>query len=122
MLKRKYRLVKRSAFVATYRLRHSYYKSGIALWVGKEIDDRSNFLTRAAFVVSKKTHKRAVKRNRLKRLMRESYRLFLKENKIQKSQKYLSLIFVGHEKALGKSFSEIRSVMYELLNGIKDVN
>ena len=117
MLKRKYRLTNNRAFKATYRLKNSYYKSGIILWVGKEKTD--DLPTKAAFVVSKKTHKRAVRRNRLKRLMREAYRLFLKNNSIEKSQKYMSLIFIGQEKALGKDFKEIQSIILELLNGIK---
>jgi len=75
-------------------------------------------LTRAGFVVSKKTHKRAVKRNRLKRLMRESYRLLLKKNQVGSSQKYLSIIFVGHEKAIGKSFKEINEIVSKLLGEI----
>ena len=120
MLKRKYRLTKNSAFNATYKVKHSYYNSGIVLWVGKEKNE--DYPTRAAFVVGKKTHKRAVRRNRLKRRMREAYRLFLKSNNIQNSQKYISLIFIGQEKALNKSFKEIQSIMFNLLNGIKDVS
>ena len=118
MLKRKYRLTKNSAFNATYRLKISYYKSGIILWVGRL--KTHDYPTHVAFVVSKKTHKRAVKRNRLKRLMRENYRLFLKNNVIQKSQNYVSLIFVAQDKALNKSFKEIQSIMLDLLNGIKE--
>ena len=120
MLKKQYRLKKHSAFTATYRLKNSYYKSGIALWVGKPKDE--GHLTRVAFVVSKKTHKRAVKRNRIKRLMREAYRILLKDGKIEKSQQYMSLIFVGHDGALNKSFNEIQTIMEELLNGIKNDN
>lgn len=118
MLKKQFRLKKDSAFNATYRIRHSYCINGIVLWVGKK-KDRPDIPTKAGFVVSKKTHKRAVKRNRLKRLMRESYRLLLKENKISKSQEYISLIFVGFEKALSKDFKEINGIIYSLLNGIK---
>lgn len=117
MLKKQFRLTKKSAFSATYRIKHSYHIGGIVLWVGKKKDD-SQYPTRAGFVVSKKTHKRAVKRNRLKRLMRESYRLLQKEGKIDKSQEYLSLIFVGFERALGKDFPQTQQIVYGLLNKI----
>lgn len=119
MLKKQFRLKKNSAFSATYRIKHSYHRHGIVLWVGKRKTD-PQFPTKVGFVVSKKTHKRSVKRNRLKRLMRESYRLLLKEGKIDKTQQYMSLIFVGFERALGKDFSQIQSLIFDLLNNIKE--
>lgn len=88
------------------------------LWVGKEKTDPT-YQTKVGFVVSKKTHKRAVKRNRLKRLMRESYRLLLKENNLGGSQQFMSLIFVGYEKALDKNFKEINTVIEKLIKNIK---
>ena len=118
MLKQQFRLKKKSAFNATYRIKHSYCINGVVLWVGRKKTD-VKFSTKVGFVVSKKTHKRAVKRNRLKRLMRESYRLFLKENKLLNSQQYQSLIFVGFERALGLEFSQMQKIINGLLEKIK---
>ncbi len=114
MLPKDYRLKSRAAFAATYRVKNSHYCQGIVLYVGKEKSDNS-VPTKVGFVVSKKTHKRAVKRNRLKRLMRESYRLLLKNNDLGNSQKYMSLIFVGYEKALGQNFDEVQNNINTLI-------
>lgn len=118
MLPKQYRLKNRSAFKATYKVKNSSHKGGVTLFVGVSKKDEQT-LTKVGFVVSKKVHKRAVKRNRLKRLMRESYRLLLKENNLGNSQKYLSLIFIGTDKALGKSFKEIDTSVKKLINGIE---
>lgn len=124
MLKEQFRLKKNSAFSATYRIRHSYCIGGVVLWVGKKKTDAQYPTkvgpTKVGFVVSKKTHKRSVKRNRLKRLMRESYRLLQKEEAISKSQNYVSLIFVGFEKALQHDFKKMKSIVYKLLDNIKE--
>lgn len=116
MIPRSLRLKNKSAFSATYRVKNSVYRGGIALFAG--VPKKEECPTRVGFVVSKKTHKRAVKRNRLKRLMRESYRILLKENELGNSQKYLSLVFVGHEKALGKSFKDVKSIVKYLLEEV----
>ena len=111
MLKRENRLKRKSAFNATYRLKKFRFKNGISINFGEFADDGN--IVKIGFVVSKKTHKRAVKRNRLKRLMRESVRLILKEE--NNLNKYVSMIFTAHSGALGKSFSEIDSTIKALI-------
>lgn len=117
MLPKQYRLKKRIAFKATYRINHSSHSGGVVLFAGKEKNDET-INTKVGFVVSKKVHKRAVKRNRLKRLMRESYRILLKEDKLFNSQKYLSLIFVGTSNALNKNFEHIKNSITKNLEKI----
>jgi len=117
MIPKQYRLKKRIAFSATYRAKNSFHVSGITLFAGKLKKTESD-ITKAGFVVSKKVHKRAVKRNRLKRLMRESYRLLLKNGELGASQKYLSLVFVGGTNALGMNFSQVKSSVKKLLEKV----
>lgn len=116
MLPKQYRLKKRIAFKATYKVKNSTHLGGVTLFAGKLKKDDN--VTKVGFVVSKKVHKRAVKRNRLKRLMRESYRLLLKENKLGNSQKYMSLIFVASSSALDKDFKSIKLIIEKMLEKI----
>lgn len=114
MLPKNYRLKNKSAFKATYHVQNSFYKNGIIMFLGRKKLDTD---CKIGFVVSKKTHKRAVKRNRLKRLMRESIRLIIKEGFDFKNNQ--SVIFVGKSKALGKTFKETDETIRELLKEIK---
>lgn len=113
MLPKEYRLKNKSAFNATYRVQNSFYKNGIVMFCGRL--KKTDAPAKIGFVVSKKTHKRAVKRNRLKRLMRESVRLILKDGYNFDVQ---SVVFVGKSQALGKSFKEVDFAIKELLKEI----
>lgn len=114
MLPKEYRLKKRAAFKATYKINNSFHFGGITVFCGKIKEN--NTPTKVGFVVSKKIHKRAVKRNRIKRLMRESYRLLLKENKTD--TKHLSLIFVASSKLLNKDFKYVKNSIEKLVSKI----
>ena len=114
MLPKQYRLKKRSAFTATYRTGKTLHKDGITVFCGKK--KTGDIQTKIGFVVSKKIHKRAVKRNRIKRLMRESLRLYIKNSPQTFDTQYMSLIFVASTKILNKNFSEISKATNKLLN------
>ena len=117
MLPAQYRLKKRTAFAATYRSGISFHRSGITVFCGKK--KSADYPTKIGFVVSKKIHKRAVKRNRIKRLMRESVRLYIKSD-LNFDTKYMSLIFVASTSLLDKNFSDIdvsiKKLMGKILN------
>lgn len=115
MLQKQYRLKNKYAFKATYRLRNIVANENLILYVGKPKQNES-MPTKVGFVVSNKIHKRAVKRNRIRRLVRESYRLLLKENKIPYAQKYVSLIFMVKQNSLNADFKNINRSVVQLID------
>ncbi len=115
MLAKKFRLKKYSAFEATYRLKKIAADENVCIYFGKE-KPNPEITTKIAFVVSKKIHKRAVVRNRIKRLMRESVRLIIKNSQIEGINKYLSVICVARNNAIGKDFKTINKSVYTLLD------
>lgn len=115
MLPKEYRLKKRNAFNATYRTGTSFHKDGITVFCGK--NKTSDCITKIGFVVSKKIHKRAVKRNRIKRLMRESIRLYIK-SKPDFNPKQMSIVFVATQRVLGKSFNDVDMAIQKIMSKI----
>lgn len=77
----------------------------------KDLNEDGQEVSRFAVVVSKKIFRRAVDRNRAKRLVRESLRLLLKERKINGVYKMVFLVQ-----------SDIKEKkMYEVKNDIEDL-
>ena len=116
MLPEQYRLKKRTAFSATYKTGISFHQKGVTLFCGRLKKEGD---TKIGFVVSKKIHKRAVKRNRIKRLMREAVRLYIK-NANSFDSKYMSLIFVASAKLLEKDYNYINKNIAELMEKVND--
>ncbi len=114
MLKKQFRLKKNSAFTATYKLKNSMADDYLIVYLGKK-KESYEIPTKAAFVVSKKIHKRAVKRNRIKRLVREAYRLAWKDGELDYLSKYLSVIVLAKNKALDADYSTLKSSLLYLL-------
>lgn len=91
------------------------------MYAGKIKEDK-NCPTRVGFVVSKKVHKRATKRNRIKRLMRETIRLMLKNNETEILDKYQSLIFIAKSNMLENNLEDTKNTILTLLNKLANKN
>lgn len=115
MLKRINRLKKRNSYTATYNNNNIVKNDLIVVYAGKIKTDK-NCPTRVGFVVSKKIHKRATKRNRIKRLIRENIRLMLKNSELEEINNYQSIIFVAKKDILNKNFEEIRNTILILMD------
>ena len=119
MLPKKYRLKNYSSFIATYKINNFVCDENLFVYLGKEKTDQT-LPTKVGVVVSKKVHKRAVKRNRIKRLIRESYRLMLKNGEIDFVQNRMSIIIVGRKGALDSDFNAIKNSVFTLLKKFSD--
>lgn len=73
MLPKKERLTRSSEFAYVYHQKHSVANSLLILYVGCKKKNEL-YPSRVGFIVGKKVHKRAVKRNRIKRVLREIYK------------------------------------------------
>ena len=121
MLKNENRLKSRKAFKATYNNNFIVSDESIVLYAGKIKTDK-NCPTRVGFVVSKKVHKRAVKRNRIKRIIRENIRVMLKGDRLAELNNYQSLIFMAKEDILDKTFDEVRNTILILMDKLANKN
>ncbi|MCK4799872.1 ribonuclease P protein component [Candidatus Parcubacteria bacterium] len=106
MLKKEFRLRKQKDFENVFD--KGVYFSGKYLML-KAVENNLPF-SRFGFVVSKKVSKKAVERNRAKRLMSESIRL--SQEKIKSG---FDIIFVSRAGIVGKNLEEIKESMEKLL-------
>ena len=118
MLPKNYRLKNNTAFNATYKLKNVVSNKHFLLYLGAPVTEETQTL-KIGFVVSKKFHKRAVKRNRIKRLLREVIRLKIKEGKLLDAQKLRSMIFIAKPPSVDLDYKSTEIAVNELLERIK---
>ena len=112
MLAKKYRLRKNSEFVATYAQKKHVANECIILNLGKQ-KPFLEYITKVAFVVSKKIDKRAVVRNKIKRRMREAYKELTKAN--PNYNQWISLIFSAKKECITADYKIIKAQLKEIL-------
>lgn len=108
------KLRKNSEFRAVYRRGRSFSNSILVLYVFKNYKNKN--INRLGISVSKKVGCSVV-RNRVKRLIRESYRL----NKYRFKTGY-DFIFIARTTIKGSSYLEVEKCLIDLLNKFKLVN
>ncbi|MCQ2958026.1 MAG: ribonuclease P protein component [Candidatus Gastranaerophilales bacterium] len=112
MLAKRYRLRKNIEFVATYAQKKYVSNKYLTLNLGKP-KPHNDFISKVAFVVSKKVDKRAVVRNKIKRRMREAYKILIKDN--PNYQKWISLIFSSKTEFINADFETVKAQMKHAL-------
>ena len=117
MLPKRYRLKNKNAFDATYKQKKVLSNRLLTVYCGKKKPNETA-TTKIGFVVSKKIHKRAVKRNRIRRLIREACRLLIKYGKFP--QNHLSLIFLPKQSALSADFNAVYSAVKHLAEKLRN--
>lgn len=115
MLKKKYRLKKETAFSATFRLKDCKSNAFLTVYKGKAKTNPA-IPTKIGVIVSKKVHKRAVKRNKIKRRLREIYIEACKNGLSENLQQALSIIFIANAKSLEADFLTLKEAVFEILN------
>lgn len=106
-------LFKEGRFVGGQLVTIKYWKIDPGLYPKR---DYSTDDLRLGFVAGLKVSKRAVKRNRVKRQMREIVRLLLKEERVKKG--YFVLV-IAKPGILEKEYKEIESDIYQVFSRAK---
>jgi ribonuclease P protein component len=114
MLKKNLRLKKNTAFSATFKLKNCKSNNILTIYLGKQ-KNNDNIPTKAGFIVSKKIHKRAVKRNKIKRRLREIFSKCLKNHSFPIIEQSLSIIFIANSKSLDADFKTLEQATLNLL-------
>lgn len=84
--------------------------------MSKQKGESFNLLkTRVGFVVAKKIHKRSTKRNRIKRLIRENYRNFLKSCPSSNNIKWQRMIFIARNPMLNANYDDVKAALEDCL-------
>ncbi|MCK5490255.1 MAG: ribonuclease P protein component [Candidatus Pacebacteria bacterium] len=106
MLKKQFRIRKQKDFENVFSKGRYISEKFLTL---KIVSNKLAF-SRFGFIISNKVSKKAVERNRAKRLLRESIRLFQDSIKSQ-----IDFVFIPKKEIIGKDFVEVNECVEKLL-------
>lgn len=115
-LKKSERLCSKKAFEFLFTKGRSFFNHPIKIVYGKEKAEDS--CVQAAFGAPKRNFKRAVRRNRIKRILRDIYRKNKLEN-MEGFHQYLMITYISKEI---DSYEIIKNALIKTLNDIKAYN
>lgn len=109
MLKKTQRLKSFKQIGRIYQLKRSVANPFLILYAGVAKKDE-NIETKITFVISKKIDKRAVKRNLIKRRLREAYTIINPKINLE------DMIIISRPPILNASFEEIKTALEDILD------
>ncbi len=106
MLPEHERLRKKTDFNKVFKLKCSVSTPLLVAYIAIKKETNNNTLPRIGFVVGKKIHKKATKRNKVKRRLREAYRS-LRDKKPHLVISFKDIIFIARPPILEQDYFEI---------------
>ncbi len=114
MLSKTERLKKNIDFVKTYNIKKSVSNALLILYVGEK-NKNPQYPTKVGFVVGKKIHKKAIKRNRIKRHIKEAFKKYKQEHP-EYSNYWYSMIFLARPDTLDTDFNQVYNAVKNCMN------
>ena len=116
MLTRSERIKYSGLFTQAFQKGKKYYSDNLCLVVTESREHLRDQLPLTGFVISKTYSKKAVERNRIKRRLREIYRLYRKKAENQAKLKAVGLLVVKvNSKKVIDSYQVLEKELYSLL-------
>lgn len=109
------RLRKKKDFNKVFKLKCSVATSCVIAYILKKDTNNSIDSTKVAFVVSKKIHKKSTQRNKIKRRMREAYRI-IRTAYPDLIKNFESIIFIARPNIDQKDYFDIYSNILNCLH------
>ncbi|MEW5820218.1 MAG: ribonuclease P protein component [Cyanobacteriota bacterium] len=115
MLPKDERLRKKKEFDRVFKLKCSAATKTIVIYIETKNPDLNPEHTKIGFIVGKKVHKKANKRNKIKRRMREAYRNIRKINS-NLVLNFESIILIARPSILDQDYFQIQDSILKCLN------